>query len=133
METPIFSARKKDFRVDTFAAGGPGGQNQNKKQSGVRITHIESGLSAECREERDQLENKKRAFRKLAKLVVAWALAKEQSGKKYNISKETVRTYHEPDNRVKDHKSGFVQPYKDVVKAGNIEKMVDARTRANRG
>lgn len=69
MKTLIASYTRKDFRVDTFASGGKGGQHQNKTQSGVRITHILSGLSSECRETRNQGKNKKIAFRKLAQKI----------------------------------------------------------------
>lgn len=61
----IFSLTKKDFRVDTFRAGGKGGQKQNKTDSGVRITHIASGVACESREERSQNANKKKALNKL--------------------------------------------------------------------
>nr|WP_077603638.1 peptide chain release factor-like protein [Oceanobacillus sojae] len=60
----LFSLTKKDFRVDTFRAGGKGGQKQNKTSSGVRITHIESGAIGESREERSQHVNKERALRR---------------------------------------------------------------------
>jgi protein subunit release factor A len=65
MKQLIFSLTKKHFRVDTFRSGGKGGQNQNKRDTGVRITHIETGMMSECREERSQEQNKRRAFRKL--------------------------------------------------------------------
>lgn len=61
----LFSVTKKDLKVDTFRAGGKGGQNQNKRNSGVRIRHPESGAIGESREERSQLQNKKIAFRRL--------------------------------------------------------------------
>jgi protein subunit release factor B len=61
----LFSITKKDFEVQTFRAGGKGGQNQNKRNTGVRIIHKESGIRAECREERSQGQNKKIAFRRL--------------------------------------------------------------------
>ena len=61
----LFSITKKDFRVDTFRSGGKGGQKQNKTDSGVRITHLDSGAVGESREERSQLQNKKNAFRRL--------------------------------------------------------------------
>jgi len=66
MKKLLFSVTKKDFRIDTFRAGGKGGQKQNKTSSGVRITHLESGAVGESREERSQLQNKKRALRRLA-------------------------------------------------------------------
>jgi protein subunit release factor A len=62
----LFSLTKDDFIVQTFHAGGPGGQNQNKVASGVRIIHKESGASAESRESRSQLENKRIALKKLS-------------------------------------------------------------------
>lgn len=61
----LFSITKKDFRVDTFRSGGKGGQNQNTRDTGVRITHIESGAVGESREERSQAQNKKKAFERL--------------------------------------------------------------------
>lgn len=63
----LFSVLKKDFRIDTFRAGGPGGQNQNKRDTGVRITHIDSGAVGESRTHRTQGENKKEALRRLVK------------------------------------------------------------------
>lgn len=63
----LFSLTKEDFIFETFRAGGKGGQNQNKVESGVRITHPESGCVQECRETRSQWENKQRAFERLTK------------------------------------------------------------------
>lgn len=62
----LFSVTKKDFIVQTFRAGGKGGQNQNKRDTGVRIIHPESGAVGEARDERSQLQNKKLAFHRLA-------------------------------------------------------------------
>lgn len=61
----LFSLTKKDFIVETFRSGGKGGQNQNKVESGVRIRHLESGCVQECREERSQDQNKRKAFIRL--------------------------------------------------------------------
>ena len=61
----LFSVTAKDLRIDTFRAGGKGGQNQNKVNSGVRITHDASGAVGESREHRDQLQNKKAAFKRM--------------------------------------------------------------------
>lgn len=64
-EEPLLTLTKKDFRVDKFRSGGKGGQHQNKVESGVRITHIESGISAESRSTRSQYRNKQLAFGRL--------------------------------------------------------------------
>ena len=63
---PVLSVTIRDCEVQTFRAGGPGGQNQNKRDTGVRVIHAPSGARGECREERSQLENKKRAFHRMA-------------------------------------------------------------------
>lgn len=65
-KTKLFSVTLADCRVDTFRAGGKGGQNQNKRDTGVRIVHEPSGAVGESREERSQLQNKKKAFVKMA-------------------------------------------------------------------
>lgn len=70
----LFSLTKKDFEIQTFCTGGPGGQHKNAKQNGVRIIHTASGARAEHRDGRDQARNKEEAFRKLAetKVFKAW-------------------------------------------------------------
>lgn len=60
----LFSVTQKDFRIDYFRAGGPGGQHQNKTSSACRFTHVESGAVGESREEREQARNKIMAFRR---------------------------------------------------------------------
>lgn len=62
----IFTLTKKDFEVQTFRAGGKGGQHQNKRDTGVRIIHRPSGAVGESRSERSQHQNKKLAFQRLA-------------------------------------------------------------------
>lgn len=61
----LFSVLPSDCDVQTFRAGGPGGQHQNKSETGVRFIHRASGARGECRETRSQLENKKRAWRRM--------------------------------------------------------------------
>ena len=119
----IFSARRKDFRVDTFKSGGKGGQHQNKTDSGVRITHIETKLFAESRSNRSQHQNRKIAFRRLAQKLVKHVLDKEARAK--IISNEIIRSYNEPDNRVKDHESKYQQSFDEVM--DDIGPMIEAR------
>lgn len=61
----LLSVSVKDCTVQHFASGGPGGQNQNKRHTGTRIIHEPSGARGECREERSQLQNTRRAFHRL--------------------------------------------------------------------
>ncbi len=63
----LFSVTRKDFEIQTFRAGGKGGQKQNKTSSGVRLIHKDSGAVGESRSERSQVQNKKIAFQHLAK------------------------------------------------------------------
>ena len=67
MKELLFSVTKKDLEIQTFRSGGKGGQNQNKRETGVRIIHRESGAVGESREHRDQLQNKKVAFERMVK------------------------------------------------------------------
>ena len=62
----VLTVTLADCRVDTFRSGGKGGQNQNKVESGVRITHVASGAVGEARDSRDQIHNKRAAFRRMA-------------------------------------------------------------------
>lgn len=62
----MFSVTLKDCEQQTFRSGGKGGQNQNKRETGVRIIHHPSGARGEARDERSQLQNKKLAFRRMA-------------------------------------------------------------------
>lgn len=63
--TKVMTITIKDCKVQTFRAGGSGGQNQNKRDTGVRIIHTASGARGESREARTQLENKKLAWRRM--------------------------------------------------------------------
>lgn len=75
----MFSVTLKDCEVQTFRCGGNGGQNQNKRDTGVRIIHRESGARGEARDERSQLQNKKLAFRRMADSALFRAWVAKQS------------------------------------------------------
>jgi protein subunit release factor B len=76
----MFSVTLKDCEVQTFSAGGPGGQNQNRRSTGVRIIHRASGARGESREERSQLQNKKLAWRRMSESKEFKAWVRVQSG-----------------------------------------------------
>lgn len=126
----IFSARRKDFRVDTFRAGGPGGQNQNKIESGVRITHVPTHLSAESREDKSQHRNKRVAFQRLCRLLVQHIEA--QLVQAPVPVTEVIRTYNECADRVVDKASGQRFTYYAVVTKNDISGPLEARRHALR-
>jgi len=124
----IFSARKKDFRVDTFRAGGKGGQAQNKLETGVRITHIPTGISCEGREHASQHMNKQAAFQRLAMKLHQKVL--EDLDERPPLPTEVIRTYSEKDDKVKDYASGETFSYKRVIGKNDISGPLEARLKA---
>ena len=126
MKQLIFSRSKKDFRVDTFRCGGPGGQNQNKRDTGVRITDKETGLNAESREHRTQEQNKKAAFRKLVDKLVNHYVKKPEK-ERFTCSLKTTRTYNEAEDRVTDHETGEKFSYRHTIGKGDMTDLIMSR------
>lgn len=77
----VLSVTLKDCKVDHFSAGGKGGQNQNRRSTGTRITHSPSGAIGESREERSQLQNKKTAFRRMTETKEFRTWLRKMSGR----------------------------------------------------
>ena len=114
------TVRKTDLKIDFFRAGGPGGQNQNKRDSACRRTHIPTGLSSESREYREQLKNKEAAFLKLTKKLVPLMKAALSNSVEIERITERIRTYHSIRGEVKDHRTGKIAPL-DKVLDGEID------------
>lgn len=113
---------KDDFEVDTFRSGGPGGQNQNKVNSGVRIKDKITGLAVESREERSQLQNKKIAWHRLIEKIIVYYRQEESKQKVVELSNQkTIRTYKE--GKVIDHRTGKVYPLNKIMN-GELEQVV---------
>lgn len=98
----IFSITKDDFEIQTFRAGGKGGQNQNKVESGVRIIHRASGCVSEAREQRDQLQNKRIAFKRLIEQPQFKAWFKIESAKRLMGGERLRKINKEVDEMMKD-------------------------------
>ena len=101
-----------DLRIDVFRASGAGGQHVQKTDSAVRITHLPTGMTVECQDERSQTQNKARAMAVLAARIraaqVAEQQAKEASERRSLVGSgdrsERIRTYNFPQGRVTDHR-----------------------------
>jgi len=120
---PELCFTKKDFRVDTFRASGKGGQHRNKTDSAVRITHIETGICAECSEERSQLQNKKKAFGKLARVLIA-KLSPDIEKKRYEAGHKKVRTYNLAEDYIRNEKTGEKFSARQTFKKNKMESII---------
>ena len=118
---------KKDFKLEWYSGSGAGGQHRNKHQNCCRITHIETGLRAQGTEGRDRITNQRLAFERLAKMVISYYYASEETRRTYD---ETIRNYHAVRNEVHDKRSGLKMLYRDIVDKINIDPMVEARRKA---
>ncbi len=133
-ETIEVSIDPKDLRIDTFRAGGAGGQHVNKTDSAVRITHIPTGVAVACQDERSQHKNKDRAYKMLiSRLRQADQEKREAEERKTRREMigtgeraEKVRTYNFPQNRVTDHMADVTLKSLDLFMEGDIDEVIDA-------
>ncbi|WP_264509237.1 peptide chain release factor 1 [Flavobacterium sp. N1719] len=122
-----------DVRIDFFCSSGPGGQSVNTTKSAVRMTHIPTGLVAQCQDEKSQHKNKDKALTVLRSRLYEMELAKkqEEDAKKRNSQVSSgdrsakIRTYNFPQGRVTDHRIGMDVFDMDGVLNGNIQKFID--------
>lgn len=115
-----------DLRIDSYRAGGAGGQHVNMTDSAVRITHIPTGVVVACQDERSQHKNKAKAMKILQSRILAAQLEKQHQElakqRKEQVGSgdrsEKVRTYNYPQNRVTDHQVEVTLKKLDMVMAG---------------
>ncbi|MBP8725229.1 MAG: peptide chain release factor 1 [Saprospiraceae bacterium] len=134
MEMEEVSINKADLRVDTFRSSGAGGQHVNKTESGVRFTHIPSGIVAESMDSRSQHKNREIAFNRLLQKLREAHIARyesEISGQRRSLvgtgdRSDKIRTYNFPQNRVTDHRINLTLYNLDSVINGNMDEIIQA-------
>ena len=123
-----------DLQIDTYHSQGAGGQNVNKTESAVRITHIPTGTVVACQTAKSQIQNRELAMQMLRTKMYADQLAKQQEeiGNERRLKigtgerSEKIRTYNYPQNRVTDHRIGFTIQKLDRVMEGELDEIIDA-------
>ena len=124
----------KDLKVDTFRAGGKGGQHVNKTESAIRITHLPSGLVVQCQNERSQHKNRASAMKVLRSRLYQLALEERQArdearaGTKMEIGfGSQIRSYVlAPYRLIKDHRTNFEVGDVDRVLDGDLDGFIEA-------
>ena len=122
-----------DIRKDLFMSSGPGGQSVNTTYSAVRLTHIPTGLVAQCQDQKSQLKNFDKALAVLRSRIYEVELAKkneaEGATRKSMIGSgdrsDKIRTYNYPQGRVTDHRIGYTVHNLASVMEGNIDDFVE--------
>ncbi|WP_457616952.1 peptide chain release factor 1 [Lutibacter sp.] len=123
----------KDVRIDYFCSSGPGGQSVNTTYSAVRLTHIPTGLVAQCQDQKSQHKNKDKALQVLRSRLYEMELAKKQASdaakRKSMVSSgdrsAKIRTYNYPQGRVTEHRIGLTLYDLQNIINGDIHKIIE--------
>ena len=123
----------KDVRIDYFCSSGPGGQSVNTTYSAVRLTHVPTGIVAQCQDQKSQHKNREKAFRVLRSRLYDMELAKKEAedalkrGSMVTSGDRSakIRTYNYPQGRVTDHRINLTLYNLSSIMNGDVQELTD--------
>ncbi len=129
-----------DLKIDVFRSGGAGGQNVNKVETAIRITHIPTGVVVQCQDERSQLKNKQKAMKVLRSRLLEAEIEKQNQlvsqKRKLMVGSgdrsDKIRTYNFPQNRLTDHRIGLTMYNLSLIMEGDLDELFEKLKIADR-
>jgi peptide chain release factor 1 len=139
VEEVEFEINPDDLEIDTYRSAGAGGQNVQKNETAIRITHKPSGVVVTCQDERSQLQNREKAMRMLRSILLEKKIQDQHDevseARRLMVGSgdrsEKIRTYNYPQGRVTDHRIGYTIYALDRFLDGDIQELIDSLNTAD--